>query len=96
MQIEYVRGCENAISDSMSCLDSVAIESEVPAELARGVPLYACFVAEVDRLDACTDWIAQKNTDAKIARVIQYLNAGARPDANKLKADPTLKQFADV
>ena len=96
MQIEYVRGCENAIADALSRLESVAIESEVPAELARGVPTYACFVAEADRLDERTDWVVQQNADATIARVIQLLNAGARPDANELEADPTLKPFADV
>ena len=40
MQIEYVRGCENAIADALSRLDSVSIDAEVPAELARGVPSY--------------------------------------------------------
>ena len=96
MQIEYVRGCENAIADALSRLDSVAIKSEVPAELAKGVSTYACPVAEADRLDARTDWVVQQNADATISRVIQHLNASARPDANKLEADPTLKLFADV
>ena len=51
MQIEYVRGCENAIADALSRLDSVSIDAVVPAELARGVPSNACPVEEVDRLD---------------------------------------------
>ena len=55
MQIEFVRGCENVIADALSRLDSVAIDAEVPAELARGVPSYACPVADADRLDARTD-----------------------------------------
>ena len=55
MKIEYVRGCKNALADALSRLDSVSIDAEVPAELARGVPSYACPVAEVDRLDARTD-----------------------------------------
>ena len=55
MQITYVRGCENAIADALSRLDSVSIDAEVPTELARGDPSYACPVAEVDRLDARTD-----------------------------------------
>ena len=63
MQIEYVRGCENVLADAMSRLDSVSIDAEVPTELARGVPSYACPVAEVDRLDARTDWIAQQSAD---------------------------------
>ena len=59
MQIEYVRGCENVLVDALSHLDSVSIDAEVPAELAKGVPSYACPVAKVDRLDARTDWIAE-------------------------------------
>ena len=51
MQIEYVRGCENAIADALSRLDSVSIDAEVPAELARGVSSYECPVAEVDRFE---------------------------------------------
>ena len=58
MKIEYVRGCENVIADALSRLDSVAIDAQVPAELARGVPSYACLVADADRLDARTDWAA--------------------------------------
>ena len=55
MQIEYVRGCEYAIADALSRLDSVSIDAEVPTELARGVLTYACPVAKVDRFDARTD-----------------------------------------
>ena len=58
MQIEYVRGCENAIVDALSRLDSVSIDAEDFAKLARGVPFYACPVAEVDRCNARNDWIA--------------------------------------
>ncbi len=35
MQIEYVRCCANAIADALSRLDSVSINAEVLAELAR-------------------------------------------------------------
>ena len=55
MQIEYVRGCENEIADALSRLNSVALDSKLPAEIVRGVPSYDCLVAEVDRLDARTD-----------------------------------------
>ena len=96
MQIEYVRGCKNAIADALSRLDSVSIDAEVPVELARGVASYACPVAEVDRLDARTDWIAQQSADPTIARVIHLLNANARADADELEANPALKAFADV
>ena len=96
MQIEYVHGCENAIADALSRLDSVSIDAEVPAELARGVLSYACPVAEVDRLDVRTDWIAQQSADPTIARVIHLLNANARADTDELEANPALKAFADV
>ena len=96
MQIKYVLGCENAIADALSRLDSVAIDAEVPAELAKGVPSYACTVAEADRLDARVDWIAQQNADTTIARVIDLLNANARADADELKPNPALKPFADA
>ena len=96
MHIEYVRGCENAIADALSRLDSVSIDAEVFAELAGGVPSYACPVAEVDRLDARTDWIAQQSADPTIARVIHLLNANACVDADDLEANPSLKAFADV
>ena len=96
MQIEYVSGCENAIADALSRLDSISIDAEVPAELARGVPSYACPVADIDRLDARTDWIAQQNADPTIAREIHLLIANARADADELEANPALKAFADV
>ena len=96
MQIEYVRGCENANTDALSRLDSVFIDADVLAELARGVPSYACPVAEPDRLDAGIDWIAQQSADATTARVIQLLSANARADADELEANPVLKPFADV
>ena len=91
MQIEYVRGCKNAIGDALSRLDSVSIEAEVPAELATGVPSYACPIAEVDRLDARIDWIAQQGADPTIALVIHLLNANARADADSWKRIPRLK-----
>ena len=74
----------------------MAIDAEVPAELARGVPSYACPVADADRLDARTDWAAQQCADTNISRVIQLLNANARPDANELEANPSLKSFVDA
>ena len=96
MQIEYVRGCENAIADALSRLDSVSIDTEVPAKHAKGVPTYAYPVAEVDRFDARTDWIAQQSADPTIARVVHLLNAYSRADADELEVNPTLKAFADV
>ena len=91
-----MRGCENEIANALSRLDSVALDAEVPAELARGVPSYACPVAEVYRLDPHTDCDALQSADATIARVIQLLNTNTRADADALEANPALKQFADV
>ena len=96
MQIEYVRGCESAIADALSRLDSISIDAEVPADLARGVPSYACPVAEADRLDERVDWIAQQSADPTIARVIHLLNINARADADEIEANPSLKPFADA
>ena len=84
MQIEYVRGCENAIADALSRIDSVSIDAEVPAELAKSVPSYACPVAEVDRFNARTDGIAQQSVDPTIAQVVHLLNANARADADEI------------
>ena len=96
MQIEYVRGCENAIADALSRLDFVSIDAEVPVELARGVSSNSCPVEEVDRFDARTDRIAQKSADPPLARVIHLLNANARADADELEKNPALKAFASV
>ena len=53
--IKYVRGSENSIADAFSRLDSVAVNNEVPANLARGVPSFAFPATQVDRLVAPTD-----------------------------------------
>ena len=96
MQIEYVRGCKNAIADALCRHDTVSIDAEVPAELARGVPSNACPVAETDRFHARTDWIAQQSADQTNARVIHLLTVNARADADELEANPAPKAFADV
>ena len=96
MQIEHVRGCENAMAAALSRLDSISIDAEVYADLAKGVPSYACPVAEADCLDARVDWIAQQSADPSIARVIHLLNVNARADADELEANLTMKPFADA
>ena len=96
MQIEYMSGCVNAIADALFRFDLISIDAEVPAELARGVPSYACPVAEADLLKARVDWIAQQSDDSTIARVIHLRNANARADADELEANPALKSFADA
>ena len=39
--IEYVRGAKNTVADTLSRLDSIAVDNEVPSDLAKGVPSYA-------------------------------------------------------
>ena len=53
--IEYVRRFENSITDALYRLESVAVDNKVPADLARGVPSFACPARQVDRLEAQTD-----------------------------------------
>ena len=77
--IEYVRGAEKTIADALSRFDYVAIDNKVPAELARGVPLFACPVSESDRLDTRIDWIFEQQSDGTIAYVISLLNQKSRP-----------------
>ena len=55
IDIEYVRGSENSIAYALSRLVSVAVDNEVPADLARGVPSFTCPATQVDRLEARTD-----------------------------------------
>ena len=60
------------------------------------MPSYACPVADADRLDARTDWAAKQRADTTNYRVLQLLNANARPDADELEVNPTLKSFIDA
>ena len=96
MQLEYVRGCENAIADALSRLDSVAIDSEVLAELVRGVPSYACPVTTASRHYSRTDWVTQQSTDSTISCIIQLLNKQAHPNADEIEVNPALKLYSDV
>ena len=94
--IEYVRGAENKIADALSRLDSIAIDNEVPADLARGVPSFACPVAEVDRFEARIDWLAAQRADGTISFVADLLKRRARLEPADFELNPTLKPFADV
>ena len=94
--IEYVRGLENMIADALSRIESVALKSEVPADLARGVPSFARATSEVDRLEARTDWLAQQRADLTIARIAQLLSRRERPEADDLANDLILQLYLDV
>ena len=94
--IRYVRGAENSIADALSQINSITVNNEVPNELARGVPPFACPVAEVDRLDARIDWIAEQQSDETIAIVTSLLKRNARPEPVDIENFPPLKLFSDV
>ena len=94
--IEYVRGSEYTIADALSGIESVALESEVPADLARGVPSFASATSDADRLDARTDWLAQQRADPTIAQVEQLLSRREGPEADDLANDPMLQLYFGV
>ena len=94
--IEYVKGSENTIANALSRLDSCAISCEVPSDLAKGVPTFACPAAEVDRLDARTDWLAEQRADETISFVSDLTRRGERPTPADLELNPTLRSYADV
>ena len=94
--IEYVRGSENSISDALSLLDSVAVDNEVPTDLARGVPSFACPATQVDRLEARTDWLAAQRADGTISFVADLLRRRALLEPADIELNPQLKPFDDV
>ena len=75
--MEYVRGSENSIADALSRLDSFAVDNEVPADLARGVPSFACPATQVNRLEARTDWLAAQRANGTILLVADLLRRRA-------------------
>ena len=94
--IEYVRGFENSIADALSRLDSVAVDNEVPAKLARGVPSFGNPATQVDRLEARTDWLAAQRADGTILFVADLLRRRALLEFADIELNPQLKPFADV
>ena len=71
--IEYVRGFDNNIADALSRLDSVAVEYEVPANLANDVQFLVCPATQGNRLKARTDWLAAQRADNTILFVADLL-----------------------
>ena len=94
--IEYVRGSENSIADAISRHDSVAVDNEVPADLARGVPSFACPATQVHRLEARTDWLAAERAEGTISFVADLLRCRARLELADIELNPQLKPFANV
>ena len=94
--IEYVCGSENSIADALSRLDSVAVDNEKPADLARGVPSFACPSTQVDRLKARTDWLATQRANGTISFDVNLLRRRARLELADIELNPQLKPFADV
>ena len=94
--IEYVRGSENNIADALSRLDSVVVDYEVPADLAKDVPSFACPATQVNCLAARTDWLAAHRADGTILFVADLLRRRARLEPTDIELNPQLKPFADV
>ena len=94
--IKYFRGADKEMADALSRLDSIAIDNEVPADLARSGPSVPCPVAEVDRFEARTDWLAAKRADGTILFVADLLKRLAQLEPAELELNPTLKPFANV
>ena len=94
--IEYIRGSENSISDALSRLNSVAVDNEVPADLARSVPSFACPGTQIDRLEARTDWLAAQRADGTISFVADLLRCRALLELADIELNLQLKPFADV
>ena len=82
--IEDVRGAEITIADAFSRFDSVAIDNEVPAELAQRFPSFASPVSDSDCFDARTDWIFEQQSDGTIAYANSPLNRKSRSDPTNL------------
>ena len=94
--IDYVRGSENNIADALSRLDSVAVDNELLADLARGVPSFAVPATQVDRLEARTDWLAVQRADGTMSVVAELLRRRARLEHADIELNLQLKPFADV
>ena len=94
--IDYVRGSENSIADALSPFDLVAVDNEVPADLARGVPSFANPATQVAHLKARTDWLAAQRADGTISFVADLLRHRARLEPADIELNPQLKSFVDV
>ena len=93
--IEYVRGSENSIDDAFFRFNSVAVDNEVPADLAKNVTSFACPVTQVYRLKALSDWLAAQRADGIILFVANMLKRRARLEPADIELNPQLKPFAD-
>ena len=94
--IDYVRLSKKIIADALTRLELVAVDNELPANLARGVPSFACPITQVDRLKARTDWLAAQSADDTISFVADLLRRQARFEPADIELNPQLRPFADV
>ena len=76
-------------------LDSVAVDNEVLADLARGVPSFVCPATQVDRLEARTDWLVTQRADGTISFVADLLRRRARLEPADIELTPQLNPFAE-
>ena len=74
----------------------MAVDNEVPADLARGVPFYACPATQFDRLQARTDWLAEQRADDTILFVADLLRCRAHLKPADIELYMQLKPFAKV
>ena len=94
--IEYFCKSENIIADAISRLDSVSVDNEVPNNLARGVPSFACPATQVDSLEARTDWLAVQRDDSTVLFIADLLRRRARLKPVDIELNPQLKPFVYV
>ena len=69
------------------------VDNEVPNELARGVPSFAYPAAEVDRLDARTDWISEHQSDETIVFMTSLLKQNACQELVDVENFPLIKCY---
>lgn len=78
------------------CLDLVAVDNEMPADLARNVLFFVCPATQIDRLEARIDWLTAQRADGSIVFVADLLRRRARLEPTDIKLSSQLKPFADV
>ena len=71
----------------------MAIDNEVPNDLAKGVPSFPGPSSEAEKLDARTDWIAEQRADVTILFVFELLKRGSHPDFADIELNPQLKLY---
>lgn len=74
----------------------MAVDNEVPDDLAKGVLFVANHATQIDRLNARTDWLAAQRAAGTISFVADLLRRRTRLEHADIDLNPQLKPFADV